>query len=101
MANGANMAIAINHTITKIVAQLNAPAVPMIVFSDSFSLYECLVKVGSTKEKRLIIDIMADTVLTAIRSLGGCLSEFNYESCVIITKFIKALNSIPKYRNKA
>jgi len=31
----------------------------MIVCTDSYSLYECLVKLGTTKEKRLMIDIMA------------------------------------------
>ena len=31
----------------------------MVVCTDSYSLYECLVKFGSTKEKRLIIDIIA------------------------------------------
>ncbi|KAM4057650.1 Dimer-Tnp-hAT domain containing protein [Hirsutella rhossiliensis] len=32
---------------------------PLIVCTDSYSLYECLVKLGTTKEKRLMIDIMA------------------------------------------
>lgn len=31
----------------------------MILCTDSCSLYECLVKLGTTKEKRLMIDIMA------------------------------------------
>ena len=31
----------------------------IIVCTDSYSLYECLVKLGTTKEKRLMIDIMA------------------------------------------
>ena len=31
----------------------------IIVCTDSFSLYECIVKLGTTKEKRLIIDIIA------------------------------------------
>jgi len=29
------------------------------VCTDSYSLYECLVKLGTTKEKRLMIDIIA------------------------------------------
>jgi hypothetical protein len=33
--------------------------VPLVICTDSYSLYECLVKLGTTKEKRLIIDIMA------------------------------------------
>jgi hypothetical protein len=32
--------------------------VPLVVYIDSKSLYECLVKLGTTREKRLIIDIM-------------------------------------------
>ncbi|KAM4057858.1 polyprotein [Hirsutella rhossiliensis] len=39
--------------------RLNLPPIPLIVCTDSFSLYECLVKLGTTKEKRLMIDIMA------------------------------------------
>ena len=35
------------------------PAIPTVVCTDSFSLYKCLVKLGITKEKCLIIDIMA------------------------------------------
>ena len=31
---------------------------PVIVCTDSYSLYECLVKLGTTGEKRLMIDIM-------------------------------------------
>ncbi|KAF1974622.1 hypothetical protein BU23DRAFT_579703 [Bimuria novae-zelandiae CBS 107.79] len=45
---------------SKIYGMVNGlPAVPLVVYTDSYSLYECLVKLGTTKEKRLIIDIMA------------------------------------------
>ncbi|KHJ30667.1 hypothetical protein EV44_g3935 [Erysiphe necator] len=33
--------------------------IPLTICIDSFSLYECLVKLGTTKEKRLMIDIAA------------------------------------------
>jgi hypothetical protein len=50
---------AINFTLTIIIKQLGLLIIPIIVCTDSYSLYECLVKLGITKEKRLIIDIMA------------------------------------------
>ncbi len=39
--------------------KLDLPPIPIIVCTDSYSLYECLVKLGTTKEKRLIVDIIA------------------------------------------
>ena len=53
------MSYAISSTLKLITKQLELPAIPTIVCTDSFSLYECLVKLGTTKEKRLMIDIMA------------------------------------------
>ena len=32
--------------------------VPLVVYIDSKSLYECLVKLGTTREKRLMIDVI-------------------------------------------
>lgn len=52
------MSIAINTTLHMITKQLNVPPTSMIVCTDSYSLYECLVKLGTTKEKRLMIDII-------------------------------------------
>ena len=46
-------------TIKMITTHLELPAIPLMVCTDSYSLYECLVKLGTTKEKRLMIDIMA------------------------------------------
>jgi hypothetical protein len=59
MVTGADLAYAIGSILAKITDQLNLPTIPLIVCTDSYSLYECLVKLGTTKEKRLIIDIMA------------------------------------------
>jgi hypothetical protein len=59
MVAGADVAFAIGSTLKIITDQLNLPTIPTIVCTDSFSLYECLVKLGTTKEKRLMIDIMA------------------------------------------
>ncbi|KAM4067663.1 polyprotein [Hirsutella rhossiliensis] len=59
MVQGFDMAIVIATTLQAIVKQLDLPPTPLIVCTDSYSLYECLVKLGTTKEKRLMIDIMA------------------------------------------
>ncbi|KAM4061465.1 cwf18 domain containing protein [Hirsutella rhossiliensis] len=58
MVNGFDIGISLATTIRKITDRLNLP-LSLIVCTDSFSLYECLVKLGTTKEKRLMIDIMA------------------------------------------
>jgi hypothetical protein len=77
MVGGIDMAIAINTTIKIITDQLGFPSTPIIVCTDSYSLYECLVKLGTTKEKRLMIDIMAirqsyeRRELTEIRWING------------------------------
>jgi hypothetical protein len=59
MVAGVDMAYALASTLRQITTHLNLPAIPTIVCTDSYSLYECLVKLGTTKEKRLMIDIMA------------------------------------------
>lgn len=59
MTNGVDIAIPLCTTINQIMAQLGLKTVPLIVCTDSRSLYECLVKLGTTKEKRLMIDVMA------------------------------------------
>ena len=59
MVSGVDIAIAIKTTLDKITARLEIPQIPIVVCTDSYSLYECLVKLGTTKEKRLMIDIMA------------------------------------------
>jgi hypothetical protein len=59
IAEGVNITIAIGTTINKIIAKLNAPLVPIVVCTNFLSFYECLIKLGTIKEKRLIINIMA------------------------------------------
>ena len=58
MVGGVDMAIAINITIRMITSQLGLPPIVIIVCTDSYSLYECLVKLRITKEKCLMINIM-------------------------------------------
>jgi len=59
IVGGVDMAIIIGTTLKIIIDRLELPIIPTIVYTDSYSLYKCLVKLGTIKEKRLIIDIMA------------------------------------------
>ena len=59
MVGGVDIAIAINITIKIITGQLGFLYIPIIIYTDLYSLYEYLVKLGTTKEKRLIINSMA------------------------------------------
>ena len=54
--NSAAMVFAMLYIITD---QLKLPRVLLIVYTNSYLLYKCLVKLGTTKEKRLIVDILA------------------------------------------
>ncbi|KAI1670831.1 hypothetical protein L13192_04188 [Pyrenophora tritici-repentis] len=59
IVNGFDIGIAIATTLRIVTERLRIPEVPLVVCTDSYSLYECLVKLRTTKEKRLMIDIMA------------------------------------------
>ena len=59
MVNGFDIGIAIATTLRMVTERLGLPPIPLVICTDSYSLYECLVKLGTTKEKRLMIDIMA------------------------------------------
>jgi hypothetical protein len=59
MVAGTDMSFAVSSTLKMIAEQLDLPAIPTIVCTDLFSLYECLVKLSTTKEKCLMINIMA------------------------------------------
>jgi hypothetical protein len=59
IVNGFDIGIAIATTLRIITERLRIPAIPLIICTNLYSLYECLVKLRTTKEKRLIIDIMA------------------------------------------
>ena len=52
------MAIAIRTTLKIVIDQLKLPTIPTIVYTDLYSLYKYLVKLSTTKEKHLIINIM-------------------------------------------
>ena len=55
MAHGFDTGAAIKTTVEKI---LGLKKLPLTVYTDSKSLYKCLVKLGTTQEKRLMVDIM-------------------------------------------
>src|SRR6266702_2789368 len=59
MVGGVDIAVVIRTTLKMITDQLELPIIPIIMCTDLYSLYKCLVKLGTTKEKCLIIDIIA------------------------------------------
>ena len=59
MVSGVDIAITIGTTLKIIIDQLKLPIIPTIVCTDLYSLYKYLVKLSTTKEKRLIINIIA------------------------------------------
>jgi len=58
MVSGVNIAIAIRTTLKIIINRLKLPVIPIIVYTDLYSLYKYLVKLNTIKKKRLIINIM-------------------------------------------
>jgi hypothetical protein len=59
MIAGVDIIFAICSTYNLIFKQLGLDEIPIIVCIDSFFFYKCLVKLGTTTEKRLMIDIIA------------------------------------------
>jgi len=54
MAHGFDIGAAIKSTVDRIL-DIN---LPLVMCTDSKSLYDCLVRLGTTQEKRLMIDVM-------------------------------------------
>ena len=59
IVSGVNIAIAIGTTLKIIIDRLELPIIPIIIYTNLYSLYKYLVKLSTIKEKRLIINIMA------------------------------------------
>ena len=59
MVGGVDIAITIGTTLKIIIDRLKLPTISIIICTDLYSLYEYLVKLGTIKEKRFIINIMA------------------------------------------
>ena len=59
MVAGFDMGSAISSTVKGILLAIeNHADMPLIICTDSYSLYDCMIKLGTTAEKRLMIDIM-------------------------------------------
>ncbi len=54
MAHGFNISASVKSTINKALG-VN---LPLVLYTDSKLLYNCLIKLGTTQEKRLIINII-------------------------------------------
>jgi hypothetical protein len=54
MTHGFDIGAAIKSTLDKVLQV----SVPLVLCTDSKSLYDCLVRLGTTQEKRLMIDVM-------------------------------------------
>ena len=53
-----NIVIAIKITLKMITDWLELSIISTIIYTDLYSLYKCLVKLNTIKEKRLIINII-------------------------------------------
>ena len=62
MAHGFDMGASVKSTIDKAL-QIK---LPLVVCTDLKSVYECLVKLGTTQEKRLMIDVIVVVVIVVV-----------------------------------
>ena len=97
MTAGIDIAISISTTLNLIIRQLRMNAIPTVICTDSFSLYECIVKLGTIREKRLMIDIMAIRQSYERRELSKIrwiTSESNPANAITKSTANKALESL-------
>jgi len=59
LVNGFDLGYVLAENLRTVMNRLALPPIPFVVCTDSYSLYDCLVKLGTTTEKRLIINLMA------------------------------------------
>ena len=58
IVSGVNIVIIIGTTLKIIIDRLKLPIIPIIIYTNLFSLYKYLVKLSTIKEIRLIINII-------------------------------------------
>ncbi|UQC88634.1 uncharacterized protein CLUP02_14159, partial [Colletotrichum lupini] len=59
IVNGINFSYVILITLRKITNQISFLFILIVIYTDSYLLYKYLIKLGTIKEKRLIINIIA------------------------------------------
>ena len=59
IVSGVNIIITIKTTLKIIIDWLELPIIPIIIYTNSYSLYKYLIKLNTTKKKHLIINIIA------------------------------------------
>ena len=59
IVSGVNIAIIIRTTLKIIIDWFKLFVIPIIIYTDLYSLYKYLVKLSTTKKKHLIINIIA------------------------------------------
>lgn len=59
MMSGFDIGMATSSTFRQIADRLGLPPLPLVLCTDSRSLYEALIRLSTTDEKRLMIDVMA------------------------------------------
>jgi hypothetical protein len=93
MANGFDTGSVIKSTIERILDVF----ISLILLTDSRSLFDCLVKLGTTSEKRLMIDLMClrqSYERREIAEIRWIDEEINPADAMIKTKFCQALKNL-------
>jgi hypothetical protein len=78
--NEVNIGIAFAITLEIIITQFNQPEILLVICTNSYFLYECLVKFGTTQEKRLMIDILAFRQLYERRKIAKICWIYNRDN---------------------
>ena len=69
-STGIDTGYVVAQTISMVTRHLDLPKLLLVVCTDSYSLYECIIKLGSTTEKRLMIDVMSMREMYERREIG-------------------------------